>query len=139
MNKRPTLQAPSTPKRRVASRLAKQSGHKVATLVRQWPRRAEGGRFDEVLSLIAAARQRAYQAVNTELVGLYWELGGFISRKISSAEWGDGVVDELAATIAREYPGLRGFTRPNRFRMRQFFEAYEGGRKSLSTTETIAQ
>jgi predicted nuclease of restriction endonuclease-like (RecB) superfamily len=39
------------------------------------------------------------------------------------------VVEELAATIAREYPGMRGYTRPNLFRMRQFFEAYQGDKK----------
>lgn len=64
------------------------------------------GDFDEV-ALIEAARHRAYQAVNTELVGLYWQLGEYISEKIASAVWGDSVVEALAATIAREYPGMR--------------------------------
>ncbi len=49
--------------------------------------------------------------------------------KIESAEWGDGVVEELAAVLARRYPGLRGFARPNLFRMRQFYEAYRGNEK----------
>lgn len=80
--------------------------------------------FDEVLSLIDAAKRRAYQAVNIELVTLYWQVGEYISKKIASAEWGDGVVVELARAIARRYPGLRGFTRSNLFRMCQFFEAY---------------
>ena len=31
------------------------------------------------------------------------------------------------AYIARSQPGLRGFTRRNLFRMRQFYEAYRGG------------
>lgn len=87
------------------------------------------GDFDEVLALIEAARHRAYQAVNTELVGLYWQLGEYISEKIASAVWGDSVVEALAATIAREYPGMRGFTRRNLFRMRQFYEAYRGQKK----------
>jgi predicted nuclease of restriction endonuclease-like (RecB) superfamily len=87
------------------------------------------GRFAEVLALIEAARNRAYQAINTELVSLYWQLGEHISQKIEKAEWGDGVVDELAATLARRYPGLRGFTRRNLFRMRQFFDAYRGQKK----------
>lgn len=73
--------------------------------------------FDEVLSLIDAAKRRAYQAVNAELLTLYWQVGEYISRKIASAEWGDGVVVELARAIARRYPGLRGFTRSNLFRM----------------------
>jgi len=90
---------------------------------------AAARKFDEVLALIEAARRRAYQAINTELVGLYWELGAYISKKIASAEWGDGVVDELAATIARQYPGMRGYTRRNLFRMRQFFEVYRGQKK----------
>jgi predicted nuclease of restriction endonuclease-like (RecB) superfamily len=86
-------------------------------------------RFAEVLALIEAARRRVYQAVNTELVDLYWQLGAYLSQKIESAEWGDGVVDELAATLARRYPGMRGYTRRNLFRMRQFFEAYRGQKK----------
>lgn len=72
-------------------------------------------RFADVLALIEAARNRAYQAVNTELVSLYWQHGECISRKIEKAEWGDGVVDELAATLARHYPGMRGYTRRNLF------------------------
>jgi len=86
-------------------------------------------RFAEVFALIEAARQRAYQVVNTELVDLYWQLGAYLSKKIENAEWGEGVVDDLASTIVRRYPGLRGFTRPNLFRMRQFYEAYRGNQK----------
>ncbi|HUH04996.1 MAG TPA: DUF1016 N-terminal domain-containing protein [Kofleriaceae bacterium] len=82
-----------------------------------------------MLALIEAARQRAYQAVNTELIGLYWQLGEYISHKIESAQWGDGVVDELAAAIAGQYPGMRGYTRRNLFRMRQLFEAYRDQEK----------
>lgn len=81
-------------------------------------------RFDEVVNLIHSARQRCMQAVNTQLIELYWQVGAYISRKIENAEWGDAVVSQLAAHLARTQPGLRGFTRPNLFRMRQFFEAY---------------
>lgn len=80
--------------------------------------------FAEILGLIADARQRAYQAVNTALIDLYWQIGEHISRKIASAEWGDGVVNELARHIASAYPGLRGFTRSNLLRMRQFYQTY---------------
>ena len=109
--------------------LAKVSSKIVSPVVRQTADPESTGRFDEVLSIIEAARRRAYQAVNAELVNLYWQLGEYISKKIATAEWGDGVVEELAATIAREYPGMRGYTRPNLFRMRQFFEAYQGDKK----------
>jgi predicted nuclease of restriction endonuclease-like (RecB) superfamily len=80
--------------------------------------------FSEVVRLIAASREKAIQAVNTALIDLYWQVGATISRKIEATEWGDGVVDRLAQFIARTEPGLRGFTRRNLFRMRQFYEAY---------------
>jgi predicted nuclease of restriction endonuclease-like (RecB) superfamily len=90
--------------------------------------------FDAIVDLIDAARQRAYRAVNTTLIELYWQIGEHISRKIAAAEWGAGVVDRLAAYIARTQPGLRGFTRPNLFRMRQFHEAYAGADDQLAST-----
>jgi predicted nuclease of restriction endonuclease-like (RecB) superfamily len=85
--------------------------------------------FAEITQLIASARQRAVQAVNTALIELYWQVGSIISRKIEQAEWGDGVVAQLAEHLARTQPGLRGFTRPNLFRMRQFYETYRDDEK----------
>jgi len=83
-------------------------------------------RFNEVLALIHGARQQAIQTVNTQLIELYWQVGAYISRKIELAEWGDAVISQLAEHLARTQPGLRGFTRPNLFRMRQFYETYRG-------------
>ena len=96
----------------------------LSTLMRELPQVAMEAAFTEVLQLIQAAKQRAYQAVNTELVTLYWQVGEYISRKLESSEWGDKVVNDLARYLARTQPGLRGFTRPNLFRMRQFYNAY---------------
>jgi predicted nuclease of restriction endonuclease-like (RecB) superfamily len=81
--------------------------------------------FADIVRLIATSREKALQAVNTTLIELYWEIGATISRKVERAEWGDAVVDRLAQFIARSEPGLRGFTRRNLFRMRQFYEAYK--------------
>ena len=80
--------------------------------------------FAEVVGLIEQARQRAYPAVNGELVGLYSRIGQHISDKLAAAVWGEGVVDSLAQHLAHTVPGQRGFTRRNLFRMRQSFEAY---------------
>ncbi|HEX3148498.1 MAG TPA: PDDEXK nuclease domain-containing protein [Gemmataceae bacterium] len=87
------------------------------------------GDFEEVTALIEAARKRAFAAVNHELVSLYWQIGEYISLKIESAAWGEGVVAQLAGHIARTQPDLRGFERRNLFRMRQFFETYRGDEK----------
>lgn len=85
--------------------------------------------FAEVLELIQAARQRAFAAVNTTLIDLYWQVGQYLSRKLETAEWGEGVVKKLAEHIARQHPEIRGFTRPNLFRMRQFYETYSDDEK----------
>jgi predicted nuclease of restriction endonuclease-like (RecB) superfamily len=85
--------------------------------------------FAEVIQLIEAARKQAYQAVNKTLIELYWQVGEYISHKLKAAEWGDGVVDQLAQHLALTQPNLRGFTRANLFRMRQFYETYQQDEK----------
>ena len=82
--------------------------------------------FNEITQLIAAAKQRAAQAVNVALIDLYSQVAQTIGCKIAQAEWGDGVVAQLAEYLARTQLGLRGFTRSNLFRMKQFYEAYQG-------------
>jgi predicted nuclease of restriction endonuclease-like (RecB) superfamily len=85
--------------------------------------------FSEIVQLIASSREKVIQAINNGLIDLYWNIGNIISRKIEAAEWGDGVVEQLAIFISKTQPGLRGFTRANLFRMRQFYETYRGEEK----------
>ncbi|AKB64899.1 MULTISPECIES: PDDEXK nuclease domain-containing protein [Methanosarcina] len=85
--------------------------------------------FEEVVELIQNARKGAFTAANKALIDLYWQVGEYISRKLQTAEWGEGVVNQLAGHIATYYPDIRGFTRPNLFRMRQFYETYRHDEK----------
>jgi len=85
--------------------------------------------FVEVAELILRSRERAFQAVNTALIDLYWQVGAYISRQLESAAWGEGVVEQLADYLARQHPDLKGFTRRNLFRMRQFHETYRADEK----------
>ena len=85
--------------------------------------------FADVLRLIESAREQALRTVNVTLIDLYWRIGEMLSRRIEAAEWGEGVVDRLARYLAQTQPGLRGFTRANLFRMRQFFDTYRNDEK----------
>ena len=85
--------------------------------------------FNEVVQMIAAAKQRTYSTVNSMLVELYWQVGAYIHAKLESAAWGEGVVEQLANHLKTTQPGLRGFTRANLFRMRQFYATYRGDEK----------
>ncbi len=96
---------------------------------RQSPAATLEASFSEVVNLIQQARQRAFQAVNTELIDLYWQVGEYISRKLETTAWGEGVVDQLARYIATQHPDIKGFTRRNLFRMRQFYETYRNDKK----------
>ena len=73
---------------------------------------AKPAEFDEIVGFIEVARTRAAAVVNTALIDLYWSISEYISRKIASTAWGEGVVDQL------------GYTRSNLLRMRQFYENY---------------
>jgi len=88
--------------------------------------------FAEVVTLITQAREQTYRAINTTLIDLYWRVGEYISKKIAAAEWGEGVVKQLADYIARTHPDIRGFTRASLFRMRQFFDVYQGDTKVVA-------
>lgn len=40
--------------------------------------------FAEIANLNNSVRRQVFQAVNTTLIELYWEVGAYISRKIGS-------------------------------------------------------
>jgi len=80
--------------------------------------------FTEITSLIASARSKAYQAVNKELVTLYWHVGEHVSKQVLSKAWGKSVVQELADYIQKYEPNIKGFSAQNIWRMKQFYETY---------------
>lgn len=99
---------------------------KKLNVKRAAPKRALKTDFDQVVALIHTARDRAFKAVNTALIDLYWKIGGNISRKIEDEGWGKGTVEELADYIHRRQPNARGFSARNLWRMMQLFETYRG-------------
>jgi hypothetical protein len=44
--------------------------------------------FSFITRLIAEAKQLAYQAVNHELVTLYWNIGEYLHTQVSAKAWG---------------------------------------------------
>jgi predicted nuclease of restriction endonuclease-like (RecB) superfamily len=80
--------------------------------------------FIEVIKLIQQSRYKAYKAVNTELIDLYWKVGEYISQRIANEEWGKSIVSNLAVYIQTAEPEIKGFSDKNLWRMKQFFETY---------------
>lgn len=73
---------------------------------------------------IRAAQNRAAQAVNAELVRLYWDIGRVIHERQQREGWGAAVIPRLAADLKNELPELKGFSERNLKRMVQFFGEY---------------
>jgi hypothetical protein len=73
---------------------------------------------------IHVARGSAARSVNHELISLYWDIGKSIAEKRADAGWGDAVVEKLSHDLVREFPGTRGFSSQNLWRMQQFYLAH---------------
>lgn len=85
--------------------------------------------FTHITQLIAQAKERAYQAVNKELVTLYWHIGEYVSQQVQAKAWGKSVVQQLANFIQTTEPNTKGFSAQNIWRMKQFYETYQGNEK----------
>ncbi len=82
--------------------------------------------LSEVKDRIRSAQYEALKAVNKELVGMYWDIGRMIVERQDVEGWGKAVVEQLAADLRTEFPGVGGFSASNLWRMKAFFEAYNG-------------
>ena len=82
--------------------------------------------FLTLVTLIEAHRQNAYRKVNEELVSMYYEIGQYLSNKVSNEKWGSKTIDNLSKYILERYPELKGFNRVGLYRMMQFYETYKG-------------
>lgn len=80
----------------------------------------------EVKERVRSAQYAALKAVNIELVGLYWDIGRMIIERQVGATWGKAIVQQLAEDLQREFPGVGGFSASNLWRMKAFFESYQG-------------
>lgn len=83
----------------------------------------------EVKERIHSAQYAALKAVNKELVGLYWDIGKMIAERQEAEGWGKSVVQQLAADLRAEFPGVRGFSVQNLWYMRQFYLEYHDNPK----------
>lgn len=85
-----------------------------------------GDLLGDIKGRIRAAQNRAVQAVNAELVRLYWDIGRLIGQRQQQAGWGTGVIPKLARDLHNELPELKGFSERNLKLMVQFAGEYPG-------------
>ena len=85
--------------------------------------------FNEILAIIQQAREKAFRAVNHELISMYWEIGKYVSEKVKTNAWGKSIVNEFSSFVQERYIGIKGFSSQNIWRMKQFYETYKDNEK----------
>jgi predicted nuclease of restriction endonuclease-like (RecB) superfamily len=84
--------------------------------------------YDELLGQIKerirSAQVRAGLAVNSEMVLLYWQIGGQILERQNQEGWGTKVIDRLAADLRHSFPDMTGLSPRNLKYMRAFAQAW---------------
>ena len=84
--------------------------------------------YDQFLSAlknrIQTARLSAARAVNCDLILLYWYIGCGIIERRRRLGWGESVVEMLARDLQAAFPGTRGFSSQNLWRMQQFYQTH---------------
>lgn len=69
------------------------------------------------------------KSVSKQTVLLYRDIGKSVSEKTQSQWRGNGVVEQLSIDLQREFPGIRGFSARNIWRMKVFYETYSKNEK----------
>ena len=80
--------------------------------------------FGEVVDIILQHKSRASKAVNEELLLTAWHVGGYVSAKLKSEEWGSKVVSQLSEYIRSNRPDIKGYSRSSLYNMVMFYEEY---------------
>jgi len=94
--------------------------------------------YGEIISIIERARENAFRAVNRELISMYWDIGKYVSDKVKTDGWGKSVVADFSKFIQSHYLGIRGFSPQNIWRMKQFYETYNGNEKLSTLSREIS-
>ena len=75
--------------------------------------------------------------MNKELIQLYWFIGQNIVERQQKYSWGKSVVENLALDLQKEFPGVRGYSSDNLWRMRKFYLRYNEDEKLAPMVQEI--
>jgi predicted nuclease of restriction endonuclease-like (RecB) superfamily len=77
--------------------------------------------IEELKTRVVSARISAARRISGEAILLYWDIGRGIVEKQKELGWGDAVVEIVAADLQRAFPGAKGFSAQNIWRMQQLY------------------
>lgn len=80
---------------------------------------------DELKRMIQEKQYRVVKSINSETINLYWEIGAEIYRQQQEKGWGKSIVQLLSDELQKEFPGAKGYSAANLWRMRNFYLTYQ--------------
>lgn len=80
--------------------------------------------FGEIIDIILQHKTNASRAVNEELLLTAWHVGGYVSAKLKSEEWGSKVVTQLSEYIRSQRPDIKGYSKRSFYNMVMFYDVY---------------
>ena len=95
--------------------------------------------FDEVINIILQHQGRASRAVNEETLLMAWNVGGYVSNKLKTEEWGSKVVTQLSEYIRTKQPKLKGYSRSSIYNMVLFYEEYSSERFLSTASQYLSK
>ena len=93
---------------------------------------------DYLKQMILQKQYRVLQMVNSETINLYWEIGEEIYRQQEEKGWGKSIVQVLSKELQKEFPGARGYSAANLWRMRNFYLTYRDSEKLAPLVREIS-
>lgn len=79
---------------------------------------------EEIKDLIHRKQYQVLKLINAETINLYWEIGEEIHRQQEENGWGKSIVQVLSKELQKEFPGAKGYSVANLWRMRNFYLSY---------------
>lgn len=80
--------------------------------------------FKNVHDLIRQGKARALAAATFHSLETYWQVGAYLSERLSVNTYGKNVVNQCAAWLQAAEPGIKGYDWRSLYRMREFFEQW---------------
>ena len=94
--------------------------------------------FGEVIDIILQHKSNASRVVNEELLLSAWHVGGYVSVKLKSEEWGSKVVTQLSEFIRSKRPDIKGYSRRNIYNMVMFYEEYSSENFTMTVEKYLS-
>ena len=78
------------------------------------------------------AQIKAAVRVNTEQLHFNWQLGRDLVIRKAEERWGIGIVEQVSLDLQSAFPGTKGFSSANLWRMKQWYLFYSSYSEKLA-------